>query len=103
MNNQIYDVVIIGGGVTGTALLYSLAKFTDLKRVALIEKYDSIAAVNSKATNNSQTIHCGDIETNYTLEKAIGVKRNAQMVARYGAELPAPIRDRVVFKFPKMV
>jgi malate dehydrogenase (quinone) len=103
MNNQIYDVVIIGGGVTGTALLYSLAKFTDLKRVALLEKYNSIAAVNSKATNNSQTIHCGDIETNYTLEKAIGVKRNAQMVARYGAELPAAERDRVVFKFPKMV
>jgi malate dehydrogenase (quinone) len=103
MSNELYDVVIIGGGVTGTALLYSLAKFTDLKRVALIEKYDSIAAVNSKATNNSQTIHCGDIETNYTLEKAIKVKRNAQMVARYGAELPPAERDRVVFKYPKMV
>jgi malate dehydrogenase (quinone) len=103
MANEIYDVVIIGGGVTGTALLYSLAKFTDLKRVALIEKYDSIAAVNSKATNNSQTIHCGDIETNYSLDKAIGVRRNAQMVARYGAELPPVERDRVVFKFPKMV
>jgi malate dehydrogenase (quinone) len=103
MTNQNYDVVIIGGGVTGTALLYSLAKFTDLKRVALLEKYDSIAAVNSKATNNSQTIHCGDIETNYTLEKAVKVKRNAQMVARYGAELPAAERDRVVFKYPKMV
>jgi malate dehydrogenase (quinone) len=103
MNNSMYDVVIIGGGVTGTALLYSLAKFTDLKRVALIEKYDSIAAVNSKATNNSQTLHCGDIETNYSLEKAISVQRNAQMVARYGAELPAAEREQVMAKFPKMV
>ncbi|MFM2431158.1 MAG: hypothetical protein RLZZ511_2371 [Cyanobacteriota bacterium] len=103
LNNQPYDVVVIGGGVAGTALLYSLAKFTDLKRIALVEKYDRIADVNSKATNNSQTIHCGDIETNYTLEKAIKVKRNASMVARYGAELPPAERDRVVFKYPKMV
>ncbi len=101
--NQTYDVLIIGGGVTGTALLYALAKFTDLKRIGLTEKYDKIAAVNSKATNNSQTIHCGDIETNYTLEKAIKVKRNAAMVARYGAELAPRERDQVVFKYPKMV
>ncbi|MBE9028757.1 FAD-dependent oxidoreductase [filamentous cyanobacterium LEGE 11480] len=103
MANQIYDVLIVGGGVTGTALLHSLAKFTDLKRICLVEKYAKIAAVNSKATNNSQTIHCGDIETNYTLEKAIKVKRNASMVARYGAELASRERDRVVFKYPKMV
>ena len=34
-----YDVIIIGGGVSGTALLYTLNKFTDIKSVALIEKY----------------------------------------------------------------
>ena len=67
----VYDVLIIGGGVSGTALLYELAQFTDLKNIALLEKYDSVAAVNSSARNNSQTLHCGDIETNYTLEKAV--------------------------------
>ncbi|MBD1850710.1 FAD-dependent oxidoreductase [Leptolyngbya sp. FACHB-711] len=103
MTSQLYDVVVIGGGVAGTALLYSLAKFTDLKRVALVEKYSGVAAVNSKATNNSQTIHCGDIETNYSLEKALKVRRSAQMVVRYGAELSDEMRDRVIYKFPKMV
>lgn len=98
-----YDVVIIGGGITGTALLYGLAKFTDLKRVVLLEKYSTIAAVNSKATNNSQTIHCGDIETNYTLEKALQVRRGAQMLVRYATELPAEVRDQVIYRFPKMV
>ncbi|KAM3093661.1 FAD-dependent oxidoreductase [Phormidesmis sp. 146-12] len=98
-----YDVVIIGGGVTGTALLYALSKFTDLKRVALLEKYPTIAAVNSKATNNSQTIHCGDIETNYTLEKALKVRRAARMLVRYGEQLPPAVRDQVIYKFPKMV
>lgn len=98
-----YDVVIIGGGVTGTALLYTLAKFTDLKRIALLEKYDHLAMVNSKATHNSQTIHCGDIETNYTLEKALNVRRTAGMLVRY-AELLAPEeRDQIIHRFPKMV
>lgn len=103
MVNQIYDVVIVGGGVAGAALLYSLAKFTDLKRVALVEKYSQVASVNSRATNNSQTIHCGDIETNYTLEKAIRVRRSAQMVVRYGEELPTSVREKVIHRYPKMV
>lgn len=103
MTNQMYDVVIVGGGVAGTALLYALAHFTDLKRIALIEKYDRVALVNSKATNNSQTIHCGDIETNYSLEKALKVRRSAQMLVRYGKELPSTVRDQVIYRFPKMV
>jgi malate dehydrogenase (quinone) len=103
MGTQAYDVVVIGGGVTGTALLYSLASFTDLKRLALVEKYAQVASVNSKATSNSQTIHCGDIETNYSLEKALKVRRSAQMLVRYGAQLPSAIRDQVIYQFPKMV
>lgn len=103
MGTQAYDVVIIGGGVTGTALLYALASFTDLKRLALVEKYPRVASVNSRATSNSQTIHCGDIETNYSLEKALKVRRSAQLLVNYAAQLPPAERDRVIYKFPKMV
>lgn len=103
MVNSVYDVVVIGGGVAGAALLYGLANFTDLKRVALVEKYSQVASVNSKATNNSQTIHCGDIETNYSLEKALKVRRSAQMLVRYGLQLPPAIRDQIIYRFPKMV
>lgn len=98
-----YDVLIVGAGVTGTALLYELAKFTDLNRLCLVEKYDSVASVNSHAHSNSQTIHCGDIETNYTLEKAASVKRTAYMVVNYATKLPAEERDKIVFRMPKMV
>ena len=97
------DVLIVGGGVCGTALLFELARYTDLARIALVERYDQLAQVNSKATNNSQTIHCGDIETNYTLEKAVRVKRTAEMIVHYADLLDPATRERCVFRTPKMV
>ena len=90
--SECLDVLIVGGGVCGTALLFELARYTDVARIALVERYDQLAQVNSKATNNSQTIHCGDIETNYTLEKAIRVKRTAEMIVHYAALLDPSTR-----------
>ena len=81
--NEKYDVLIVGGGVVGTALLYTLSKYTDIKNVCLIEKYSDFGLVNSASYNNSQTLHFGDIETNYSLEKARSVKRMADMVMNY--------------------
>lgn len=78
-----YDIVIIWWGVSGTALLYTLAKFTNIQRIAIIEKYDDFGLVNSKGTNNSQTLHCGDIETNYNVEKARKVKTKAYMLKHF--------------------
>lgn len=78
-----YDLVIVGGGISGASLLYTAAKFTDIERIALVEKEEEIAAINSHHTNNSQTLHFGDIETNYTLEKAEEVKEGAELLAGY--------------------
>lgn len=96
-------MLIVGGGVCGTALLFELARYTDLPRLTLLERYDRLAQVNSKATNNSQTIHCGDIETNYSLEKALKVKRTADMIVHYADLLDGQRRKRTVFRTPKMV
>jgi len=101
MSEKEYQVAIIGGGVCGTALLYLLAGYTDIDDIILIEKYDAVAKVNSHGRNNSQTLHCGDIETNYTLEKASKVKDAAEMVVNYTEQLAN--RDKVIFKYPKMV
>ena len=78
-----YDLIIVGGGISGASLLYTVSQFTDIEDVALFEKEDEIAAVNSDHTNNSQTLHFGDIETNYTLEKAEDVKEGAELLAGY--------------------
>ncbi|MFA7285021.1 MAG: FAD-dependent oxidoreductase [Candidatus Absconditabacterales bacterium] len=102
--NNSYDVLIIGGGVSGTALLYTLAKFTDVKRIALLEKYDNVGLVNSKATNNSQTLHSGDIETNYNLAKATKVKRKADMLKHFVEEFAADHGDQKLFhRYNKMI
>lgn len=95
------DVAIIGGGISGTALLYLLAKYTDLPHICLVEKYQDIATLNSHGRNNSQTLHCGDIETNYTLDKAIEVKASADMVVNYLSKLPT--RDQILHRYSKMV
>jgi len=101
MSSNQYDLLIIGGGVSGSALLYMTAKYTDIKRIGLIEKYAAPARVNSLSSNNSQTLHCGDIETNYTLEKALKVKRAASMLRNYATAQPD--HDHIIFKYSKMV
>ena len=83
MQEKHYEVIIIGGGITGSALAYILAEFSGIKNIALLEKYEGLATLNSKASANSQTIHCGDIETNYDLQKATEVKRKADMIVKY--------------------
>lgn len=96
-----YDVAIVGGGISGTALLYMLARYTDLQRICIIEKYSDFALVNTHGKNNSQTLHCGDIETNYTLEKAIQVQQTAAMVVNYATALED--YSQLLYRYPKMV
>ena len=101
MTTNHYQVLIVGGGISGCALLYMLARYSHIDSVALFEKYNHLAPLNSNARGNSQTLHCGDIETNYTLEKAQQVKRIAESVVNYShiAEDAKP----ALHVFPKMV
>ncbi|MDB5194722.1 MAG: malate dehydrogenase [Parcubacteria group bacterium] len=99
---ETYDVIVIGGGASGTALLYTLAKYTDIKRLALVEKYADAGLVNSNAKNNSQTLHVGDIETHYSYKKAAEVKPASMMVARYTERLPEEEKQKIIRKMQKM-
>ena len=100
MNTKHYDVVIVGGGISGAALFYEIARYTDAKSVCMLEKYEDLATLNSKGTSNSQTIHVGDIETNYTLEKAKVTKRTAKMVEKFN--LMRGLQDKIMFAHQKM-
>lgn len=94
------EVAIIGGGVSGAALAYVLARYSGIASIVLLEKENHPATINSAASQNSQTLHCGDIETNYTLEKAAGVKRAADMLVRCVSGEGA---QGILRRMPKMV
>ncbi len=99
-----HEIIIVGGGVSGTALLYALCKYSNVKNIGLIEKYRNFGLVNSASTMNSQTLHFGDIETNYTLEKAKKVKKSADMVKNYlEAEKKKDSQNKIFIRVPKMV
>lgn len=51
--------------------------------MALIEKEPGSGLINSSPTNNSQTLHEGDIETNYNFDKAKAVKHKASFTREY--------------------
>ena len=83
MEQREYEVLIIGGGISGATLLYDLAVHSDVDSMCLIEKYDHLDPLNSNAKSNSQTLHCGDIETNYNREKADHVRGDADMMLQF--------------------
>ncbi len=100
MDTKHYEVVIVGGGISGAALFYELARYTDAKSICMLEKYEDLATLNSKGTSNSQTIHVGDIETNYTLDKAKITKRTANMIVKFN--LMRGLQDKIMFAHQKM-
>ena len=71
--NKTFDVLIVGGGIVGTALLDRLARYNF--DVLLVEKSDDVAAGATRA--NSGIVHAGyDCEPN-TLKAEFNVRGNA--------------------------
>lgn len=64
MQNNVKDVVVIGGGIVGSAIIHALSAFQ--LRLALIEKQPDICEGTSKA--NSGIIHTGFDATPGTIE-----------------------------------
>ena len=100
---EVFDVIIVGGGITGTSLMYMLSRFTGVKSILLLEKYDKIAPLNSNSRSNSQTLHFGDIETNYSLEKIRKVNRVSTLTLKYCMALPERFRNSTIQECQTMV
>ncbi|WP_172402321.1 FAD-dependent oxidoreductase [Helicobacter sp. 13S00401-1] len=95
-----FDVVIVGGGVSGASTFYTLSEYSDLGSIAIVEKEAKLANISSSAKANSQTIHDGSIETNYKVEKARVVKLAADKVKNFA--LRENLQNKVIFKNQKM-
>ena len=70
-----YDVVVVGGGVTGCAIARALSAYR--LRIALLEAADDVAMGSSKA--NSAIVHSGYDAAPGTLMAELNVKGNAMM------------------------
>eukprot|EP01069_Polyplicarium_translucidae_P009389 Polyplicarium_translucidae@DN3314_c0_g1_i2.p1 len=79
------------------------AAFLDVRRVTLAERRRAPGLVASCPRSNSQTIHAGDIETNYASEKAASVKKKADVLRNFCTTLPLGLSNRCVARMPKMV
>ncbi|MBR5065037.1 MAG: NAD(P)/FAD-dependent oxidoreductase [Oscillospiraceae bacterium] len=81
-----YDVVIIGCGVTGAATAYELARY-DL-RIAVLEAENDVATGSSKA--NSAILHAGYDPAPGTLMAKLNVEGN-EMAFRIAEKLHVPV------------
>ena len=77
MTTKNFEVIIIGAGISGCALAYTLARYTDIKSIAVIEKYEDESTLNSKGTSNSQTIML-EILKPITLLKKLRLQKEQQ-------------------------
>ena len=101
MENE-YEVIIIGGGVIGTSLLYMLSEFTDIDNILLIEK-NVIGNGSSGSWSNSQTLHVGDIETNYNTDKIIETRTASHLILKYTKQIRKNNSDALIKPVQKMV
>lgn len=97
---KVFDLAIIGGGISGCAAFYVASQYTDIKKVVLLEKNKKLAKVSSSQKANSQTIHDGSIETNYTAQKATKVKISADKLKNYA--LRQNLQNKGIFKMQKL-
>lgn len=82
-----YDVIVIGGGVTGTCIARELSRY-DI-RLCLMEKGDDVASGTSKA--NSGVIHSGFDCKPGTLMARLNVRGN-ELMYKYSEELDFPTK-----------
>ena len=67
-----YDVIVIGGGVTGCAILRQLSKYN--LKIALLEKEEDVCSGTSKA--NSAIVHAGYDAKTGSLKAKFNVRGN---------------------------
>ncbi len=84
-----FDVVIIGAGVTGSAIAREVSRYK--LNTCVIEKEEDVCNETSKA--NSAIIHAGFDAVPGTMKAKLNVMGNA-MMDRIAEELDIPFRER---------
>lgn len=83
-----YDIIVIGAGVTGTCIARELSKYQ--VNMCVIEKGDDVASGTSKA--NSGVIHAGFDAKPGTLMAKMNVRGN-ELLYKLAPELDFPVKQ----------
>ena len=75
MSSCIYDVVVIGGGVTGCSVARELSRYN--LHTCLLEREEDVCSGTSKA--NSAIVHAGYDAANGSLKAKLNVQGNEMM------------------------
>lgn len=95
MNEIIYDIAIIGGGIVGAATFYKLQKHHPLLKILLLEKENSLAA--HQTGHNSGVLHSGLYYKPGSLKARNCVKGREELVAFAKAnKIPHDVCGKVV-------
>jgi glycerol-3-phosphate dehydrogenase len=84
----IYDVLIIGAGVTGSSVARNLSKYKNLN-VAVLEKGEDVCSGTSKA--NSAIVHAGFDAAEGSLMAKLNVEGN-EMMGDLARDLDIPFK-----------
>lgn len=87
-----YDVIVIGGGVTGTATLRELSKYN--LKLALLEKEEDVCSGTSKA--NSAIVHAGFDAKEGTLKAKFNVRGN-ELIRNLAKDLEFSFKNNGAF------
>jgi glycerol-3-phosphate dehydrogenase len=85
---EIYDIIIIGGGIVGLGVFNRLT-LNGYRKVLLVEK--SCQIVTGASCGNSGILHTGFDTVPHTLESKL-VKRGYELYQSFVQDLPLPIR-----------
>ena len=87
MNNTMYDVAVIGAGVTGSAIARELARYQ--AKICVLEKGEDVCTGTSKA--NSAIVHGGFDAVTGSLKAKMNVLGN-EMMTQISEELDVPFK-----------
>ncbi|KAK9170716.1 FAD dependent oxidoreductase family protein [Cryptosporidium meleagridis] len=101
VRKNVVDVLVIGGGVMGSALAYLLSKHTNIKNIALLSE-------NKDAENNliyhlNGTINSGETDSNMDLQDSLRLLKYSNMLRSVVQGLPGGIGKECIAKRTKIL
>ncbi|KAH8583101.1 malate:quinone oxidoreductase [Cryptosporidium sp. chipmunk genotype I] len=95
------DVLVMGGGVMGSALVYLLAKHTGIKKITLLSENKEVE--HNLIYHLDKTIHSGETDSNMDLHHSLRLLKYSNMLRNLVKGLPHGIGKECIEKKTKIL